>query len=345
MRSSAATPPNSTGGEDMTRPKQMKAAYIEATGGVGNIRVGDLPVPEPGATEVLIRMEASEVNHVDLFVRSGAFPTALTFPFVIGRDLVGTVVSVGEAIDEFRVGDRVWSNSLGHGGRQGSFAEFVTAPADRVYRLPEGIDPAEAAPVLHSAGTAHIGLVREARLRPGENIVVGSASGAVGTAIVELAATMGARVIAGASTGDEAWVAERGADIVIDKHAEDFYDQVGRAAPDGVDVWWDPNGHDDFDRSVPLLAHGARVVVMAGMQSSPRVPIGQLYTREASVLGFAISNASAADLAEAATTINHMLAARRLKARIGASFHLAEAAEAHRMLEAGGVRGRILILP
>jgi NADPH:quinone reductase-like Zn-dependent oxidoreductase len=329
----------------MNDSDQMKAAYIEATGGAGNIRVGELPMPRPQATEVLVRLEASEVNHVDLFVRSGAFPTALTFPFVIGRDLVGTVVSVGDAVEEFSVGDRVWSNSLGHDGRQGSFSEYVAAPADRVYPLPDGVDPAEAAPVLHAAGTAHIGLVREARLWPGETIVVGSASGAVGTAIVELAATMGARVIAGASTGDEQWVAERGADIVIDKHAEDFFDQVSRAAPSGVDVWWDPNGGDDFDETIPILAQGARVIVMAGMQSAPRVPIGKLYTRDASVLGFAISNASAADLAEAAKSINHMLSTGRLKARVGQTFHLAEAAEAHRALEAGGVHGRGLILP
>src|SRR5699024_11809575 len=79
------------GGEKMNHPKHMSAAFIDALGGPRNIRIGDLPVPEPGATDVLVRMEASEVNHVDLFVRSGAFPTPLPFPFVIGRDLVGTV--------------------------------------------------------------------------------------------------------------------------------------------------------------------------------------------------------------------------------------------------------------
>lgn len=179
----------------------------------------------------------------------------------------------------------------------------------------------------------------------GETIVVGSASGAVGTAIVRLAAVMGARVIAGASTGDEHWVSDCGADLVIDKHAPDYYMQVERAAPRGVDVWWDASGDDDFEKSVPLLAHGARVIVMAGMQSSPRVPINQLYTRDASVLGFAISNASAADLAEAAKVINQMLATGRLKGRVGATFHLAEAADAHRALEAGGVYGRLLIVP
>src|SRR5699024_9148428 len=156
-----------------------------------------------------------------------------------------------------------------------------------------------------------LGCVREARLRAGVTSVFGSAGGAVGTAIVQLAAAMGARVIAGASTGDDEWVTDCGAATVIDKRAADFHRQVDRAAPGGVDVWWDPSGSYDFDRCVPLLAQGGRVIVMAGMQAAPRLPIGDLYTRDASVLGFAISNASAADLAEAAQAINRMLATGR----------------------------------
>src|SRR5699024_8159242 len=101
-------------------PARVWAPATDALGEAGSIRVGDLPVPEPAATAVLVRMEASEANHVDLFVRSGAFPTPLPSPFVIGRDLVGTVVAVGEAVEAFGPGDRVSSTSLGHDGRQGT---------------------------------------------------------------------------------------------------------------------------------------------------------------------------------------------------------------------------------
>src|SRR5699024_9145819 len=179
----------------------------------------------------------------------------------------------------------------------------------------------------------------------GVTVVVGSTNAAVGTAIVQFAAAMGARVIALASTGDDPWDADCGAATVLDTHAADFHLQVERADPRSVDEWWDQSCSYDFDRSVPLLAQGARVIAMAGMQAAPRLPLGQLYTRDASVLGFSISNAAAADLAEAAQAINRMLAIGRLRGRIGATFHLAEAAEAHRALEGGGVRGRILILP
>src|SRR5699024_11536318 len=128
-------------GAKMWRPEQMRGGCSVDLGEAGSIRVGDLPVHEQAATEVLVRMEASEVNHVDLFVRSGAFPTPLAFPFVIGRDLVGTVVAVGEAAQQFSPGDRVWSNSLGHDGSHAAFSEFVAAPAEPLYRLPHGIDP------------------------------------------------------------------------------------------------------------------------------------------------------------------------------------------------------------
>src|SRR5699024_6949473 len=182
-------------------------------------------------------------------------------------------------------GDRVWANSLGHEGRQGTFAEYVIAPADRVYPLPDGVKPAEAAPVLHAAGTAHIGLVREARLHPGETIVVGSASGAVGSAIVALASTMGAFVIAGASTDDEEWVAERGANVVLERH-DSLVERVEERAPKGSDEWWDPNGREGFGRGIPVLSPQARMTVRAGTQAEPRVPIGKLYTRDASIHGF-----------------------------------------------------------
>lgn len=110
------------------------------------------------------RCEPREVNHVDLFVRSVAFPTHTSFLFVIGRDLVGTVVAAGPGAADFSVGRRVWCNSLGHDGRQGAFSEYAVVSAERLYPLPAGVAPEEAAALLHGAATAHIGLNREASL-------------------------------------------------------------------------------------------------------------------------------------------------------------------------------------
>lgn len=330
----------------MNTPPRMHAAFIRRTGGVEEIEYGELPVPRPGSTDVLVRMLASAVNHVDLHVRSGAYPTHTPFPFIIGRDLVAEVVETGAGVSTFAPGERVWCNSLGHHGRQGAFAEYAVVGCERLYPLPAGANVEQAAALLHAAATAWLGLVREAALQAGETILVEGAGGAVGSAVTQLASRMGARVIATASPADEAWVRSCGAEQVLDYHRPDRHAQVRAAAPEGIDVWWDNSGHNDFSQCLPLMALGGRVVVMSGLRgSSPVLPVGALYTRDIRLHGFAISNASTADLAAAARAINHLLAAGQLRARIGARFRLADAARAHAALAEGQVTGRIVVVP
>lgn len=327
-------------------PKTMRAAFIRETGGTDKIEVGDLPIPQPGPTDVLVRVQASDVNHVDLFVRSGAYRTHTPFPFVIGRDLVGTVAMVGPGVSGFGPGDRVWCNSLGHHGRQGAFAQYAVVQEDRLYPLPPQADPQEAVSVLHTAATAHIGLVREARLQAGETLFVEGAAGGVGSAIVQMAAAMGARVIGTAAPADHAWARACGVQAVFDYHQPDVYEQVRQAAPEGVDVWWDTSGRNRFDPCLSLLSMGGRVVVMSGLRGTdPQLPVGAMYTREITLYGFAISNASTDDLALAARAINRLLSTGRLHARVGAVFALADAAKAQEAMAAGQVSGRIVVLP
>lgn len=329
----------------MTGPDTMLAAYVKATGGVERIEVGRLPTPVPGPTDVLIRLLASAVNHVDLFVRSGAYRTRTPFPFVIGRDIVGEVVATGRGVSEFAPGELVWCNSLGHAGRQGAFAEYALAPADRVYPLPTGVRPDAAAPVLHAAATAYLGLFPVAQLAPGDTVFVGGAGGAVGSAVVQLAAGAGARVVATAAREDLRWCSGCGATEAIPYDADDLDDRVRGAAPGGIDIWWEASGRHDFGRTLPLLRRGGRVVVMAGLDAAPTLPVGQLYLRDASLRGFAISNASVADLAAAARLVNARLATGGLRVRVGATYRIADAAKAHEALESGAVRGKILVLP
>jgi NADPH:quinone reductase-like Zn-dependent oxidoreductase len=310
----------------------MRAAYITEHGSPDVIQYGELPVPAPGPTDVLVKVEAVAVNHVDTFVRSGAWATSTPFPFVIGRDLVGSVVR--SSVDEFTPGDRVWCNSVGHHGRQGSFAEYAVVPRDRLYRLPDGVDALEAVSVLHTSATAYVALFRVGSLLAGETVLVLGAGGGVGSALVQLATVAGARVVAGCSPDDFDWCLSCGADQVFDYH-----DDVPAAE---YDVWIDTSGRHDLETAVPLLADGGRVVALAGMAARPVVPIGALYTRDASIRGFVISNANAADLAAAAALINGLLAGKRFRARIRSALPLSAAAEAHRQMEAG-VRGRIVL--
>ncbi len=328
-----------------TTATDMTAAYITGFGGADAIRVGRLPRPVPGPDEALVRVDAVAADHVDTFVRSGAYATDVPFPFVIGRDLVGTVaVPAGP----FAAGDRVWCNSLGHDGRQGSFAQYAAVPVDRLYPLPAGADPVAAVAVLHTAATAHLGLFRTARLRKGETILVQGGGGGVGSAVIQLAATAGARVVVVDRAENAEWCRAGGADQVLDRDDPNTPGAVRDLAPGGVDVLWDCSGHHDFETTVPLLARGGRVVLTAGLHVRAVLPVGAVYTRDISVRGFVISNASAAELAEAAEDINHELARGRLKGRIRATLPLAEAARAHRMLEGRegtGAPGRVVLLP
>jgi len=170
----------------------------------------------------------------------------------------------------------------------------------------------------------------------------------VGSAVVQLATAAGARVIAVDRAENAEWCRDCGAAHVLDRADPDVPAAVRGLAPDGVDVLWDCSGRHDFETTVPLLARGGRVVLMAGLRTRAVLPVGAVYTREISLHGFAISNASVTDLTAAAEGINRELVSGRLRG-IRAELPLTEAARAHRVLEgleggAGGP-GRIVLLP
>jgi NADPH:quinone reductase-like Zn-dependent oxidoreductase len=324
-------------------PTTVTAAYITATGPAENIRLGELPMPSLGPTDVLVRAEVVAVNNVDTFVRSGSYQTALPMPFIVGRDVVGVVAALGPGVVGFAVGDGVWCNSLGHAGRQGSFATYVVISAERLYHLPDGVDPVNAVAALHAGATAYLGLFQHAEIKPGQTIVVGGAGGSIGSAVVQLAATAGARVLATASPRDVDWCHSSGAEQVFDYGNPDVEGRIAAAAPDGVDVYIDTSGHHNFDAILPLLGHGARIVLIAGRDARPVLPVGAVYTRDISLRGFVISKASVSELAAAAQLINRLLPQHILRVRVAEVMSLADAAKAHRMVESRQVKGRIVL--
>lgn len=322
----------------------MYAAYIEELGPPDAIRYGELPDPQPGPTDVLVDVAAATVNPVDTFVRSGAWRTPVEFPFVIGRDLAGTVAAAGPGAPGFAVGDRVWCNSLGHAGRQGAAAERAVVPVDRLYHLPDRVTEADAVTVAHPAATAYLALFTHGRVRTGETVAVVGAGGNVGSALVVLAVDAGARVIAVASERDSEYCRALGASEVVDYRDDARWDHLRRACPAGVDAYIDAAGANELSHAVDLLAKRGRVVLLAGMRTRPVLPAGALYLKDCSVVGFAISQATGAELAEAARTINRLLASGRLRPRATETLPLRDAARAHRMLEAGKLRGRRVVL-
>ncbi|NBU39641.1 MAG: NADPH:quinone reductase [Planctomycetia bacterium] len=334
----------------------MRAAFIERTGPPDVIRVGDRPDPRPGPDDVLVRVRAAAVNPIDTYVRGGAVAMPLPLPFVVGCDLAGDVVAVGEAVAGFAVGDRVWGSNQGLLGRQGTCAEFAAVNARWLYPTPADVSDRDAAAAALVGITAHLGLVTHAGLQAGETIFVSGGSGGVGTMVVQIAKRLGARVIATAS-GEEAAarVAALGADLVIDRRTlppapDALARAVLAASPGGVDVVWETLREPDLDAAVTMLADRGRIVLMAGREARPAFPVGPFYVKQARLVGFVMFKASWQEQAAAAADLARWMTSG-LRAPIGTVLSLEETAAAHRLQEEGTIgrngrlAGKIVIEP
>lgn len=335
----------------------MKAAFIEQTGPPEVIQFGDLPQPEPGPGQVLVRVRAVAVNPIDTYIRGGMIAAQLPRPYVIGCDVAGEVVALGAGVGPFRMGDRVWGSNQGLMGRQGTFAEYAAVDAHWLYPIPEPTSYEQAAAIALVGITAWLGLVRDAKLgqRDGtkpEVLFVNGGTGGVGSAVVQMARALGARVIT--TAGSEAKVAAclaLGAERALNYHTEDVDAAIREFAPEGVDVWWETLREPNFERTVPLLARRGRMVIMAGREARPVFPVGPFYVKDCSLYGFAMFNAPPEEQARAAADINRWLTAGQLQPRIDRVLPLAQAAEAHRLQEtntigkAGTLAGKIVLTP
>ena len=330
----------------------MKAAYIEEAGGPENLKYGDLPDPTPTADEVLVRVGAVSVNPIDTYVRSGMVGTELPMPFIVGSDLAGTVEAEGEGVTAWKVGDRVWGANQGGHGRQGTAAELACVGADWLHEIPEGVSDEDAAAVARVGITAHIGLVLRAQVVTGETVFVNGGAGGVGSMVVQIAKALGARVIATAGSDERVAKAKAfGADEGINYKTEDVAARVLEWGPEGVDVLWETRRETDFDWAVGLLAKRGRIVVMAGRDARPILPVGPLYVKDCSVHGFAMFNYTAEEQRPCGDAITRWLPEGKLKANIDRVLPLSEVGAAHQLQEentiwlAGTLAGKIVLKP
>lgn len=317
----------------------MKAATIDALGPARAIHVRDVPVPEPAADEVLVRVRSGSVNHVDTFVRGGSWRTPMAFPFVVGRDAVGSVVRCGSAVAEaFPVGAQVWTNSLGYEGRDGALAEYVRVPAGRLYLRPDGVDDASMAALCHPAVTAWLALFHHGHLRSGERVLIVGGAGNVGWSATHLAVQAGAVVHATASVDDHAALRGAGAVPVLSRVPIDLALLGGP-----VDLVVDAAGSNELEQLVPALRPGGRIVLLAGARPSSTLPVQTFYRLGATITGFTISQASEQELAEGARHVNDAVGRTGLRPRRVLSVPLAEVAEAHDLVETGRIRGKVVV--
>jgi NADPH:quinone reductase len=330
----------------------MKAAYINQTGTPDVITYGDLPAPKPTRRQCLIKITAVDVNPIDVYIRSGAIPAELSFPFILGRDLAGTVVEAGAGVKDFKAGDRVWATNQGTDGRPGTFAEFAAVDHRWLHPVPEGISDEDIVALSLVGVTAQLGLVRSANLKAGEILFVNGGTGGVGSCVVQMAKILGARVIATAGSDQKvAACRDLGADLAINYKTQDVAAAIKEFAPEGVNVWWETLREPDFDRAISLLTLRGRMIIMAGRDARPSFPVGPFYVKDCSLHGFAMFNASAREQRGAANALNRWVAEGKLRARIDRVLPLSQAAEAHRLQEestlqkTGALAGKVVLKP
>lgn len=322
----------------------MKAAIIQHPGPPDQIRYTDIEPPKVDPGQVLVRTNCVTVNGVDTYIRSGRYPIALPCPYIIGRDMVGTVVEVGAEVKGFHTGDRVWANNQGYAGRQGTFAELLALDHELLYHLPDGVEEATAVALVHSMLTASVGLLGRAQIQPTETLFVRAGSGSVGSAALQMAKRMGCRVAVTAGSPDSvAWCQELGADQIIRYKKESLSNALRAFAPDGVDVYWDLTTSADLRLATAHTARRGRILLSSGLTRVAEVSVGELYTRNLSLFGFTVTDQSPEELANWARVINLHLPG--MKVRIDDVLPLSQAADAHERFEKGGLEGKIVLKP
>lgn len=308
-----------------TRPKTMRAAVIDRFGGIDEIKLQTLSVPEVGPDEILIRVEVAGVAVWDAFEREGGFAKLFgiepTFPYVLGTDGAGTIAAVGEQVSRFKDGDRVYGGSLVN-PKGGFYAEYTVVKADNVSLIPHTLKLEEAGVMSSDAMTARLGLEEMLDLKKDETLMIFGASGGIGHIAVQLAQRMGARVFAIASGDDGvALVKKLGADAVVNGRKDDVVAAAREFSPDGFDAALVTAGGEAADRALTIVRKGGRVAHPNGVMPEPKVPAG------VQVKTYHVNH-------EAIEKLSRLIETGPLEVYIAQTFSLEKAADAHRTLNA-----------
>jgi NADPH:quinone reductase len=319
----------------------MRAIQIRTTGGPEVMEVVELPTPKPGAGQVLVKIEASGVNFIDTYLREGRYPAEL--PFIPGQEAAGTVVALGGGVSGFAVGDRVAWN-----GTRGTYAEFACAPADDLLKLPDGIGFLQAAAVLLQGLTAHYLSHDTHAIKAGETVLIHAGAGGVGLLLTQMAKRLGARVLTTVSTEQKAELSRAaGADKVILYTIESFVEEVKRQTDgDGLPVVYDSVGKTTFEDSLKCLRpRGLLALYGASSGAVPamdpiRLMAGSLYLTRPTLKDYVRRRS---DLERRAADVFGWVLRGELHVRIGATYRLEDAAQAHRDLAGRKTTGKVLL--
>ncbi len=319
----------------------MKAIQIRQTGGPEVLELVELPVPRPGAGQVLVKIEAAGVNFIDTYLREGRYPAEL--PFTPGQEAAGTVIELGDGVSGFRVGDRVAWN-----GTRGTYAEFACAPAAALLPIPKQMSFEQAAAVMLQGLTAHYLSHDTYAIQAGETVLIHAGAGGVGLLLTQMARRLGARVLTTVSSEQKAELSRgAGAHKVILYTLESFVEEVKRQTDgEGLPVVYDSVGKTTFEDSLKCLRPRGLLVLFGASSGAvpPMDPIrlmaGSLYLTRPTLKDYVRTRA---ELERRAADVFGWVARGDLHVRVGAAYRLKDAAQAHRDLEGRKTTGKVLL--
>ncbi len=297
---------------------------------------GDRPEPEPGPNDVKIRVRATSLNRLDIFMREGSHGTRITPPEILGRDICGEVAAVGSEVRDFEVGERVVASG------SGSYAEYALAPGERTFHLPDACSFDDGGALPTAGLTAYQMVINRAGIRPGDDVLVMAAGSGVSSYAIQIARAVGARVIATAGSDNKlARARDIGADEVINHYTEDIAARVqDLTRGEGVDVVIEHVGAAVWQACFRSLKVGGRFVT-CGVTAGHRVDLhlGLVFTRALNIMG--VGRGSPDDMRE----LLKLVALGRVQSVIHQRFPLSEAVDAHRMLENSTFFGKVVLNP
>jgi NADPH:quinone reductase len=326
-------------------PDQMTVIEIAAPGGPEQLKLARRPTPKPGEGEVLVRVAAAGVNRPDVMQRQGKYPPPPGASDIPGLEIAGEVVSLGTKVSGVRLGDEVTALLAG-----GGYAEYALAAAPLCLPVPKGLSLIEAAAIPETFFTVWTNLFDRGGCKAGDAVLIHGGTSGIGTTAIQLAAARGARVFATAGTPDKARACERlGAARGIDYKTEDFVEVVRRETDGkGVDVILDMVAASYFARNVESLAIEGRLVVISLLGGArTELNLNTVMSKRIFITGSTLRVRSVAQKALVAEGVRRnvwpLLEQKRVHPVIHATFPLAEAAEAHRMIESSQHIGKIVL--
>jgi len=320
----------------------VKAIRVHQFGGPEVLKLEEVPDPQPGPGQVVVRVHAAGVNPVEAYIRTGTYAVKPNLPYTPGFDAGGVVVAAGSGVTRVKIGDRVYTTA----SITGTYAELALCDEAKVQRLPERVSFEQGAAMGVPYGTAYRGLFQRANAKPAETVLVHGASGGVGTAAVQLARAAGMVVIGTAGSEDGMkLVQEQGAHHVLHHSTEGYLDELMKLTEGrGVDVIIELLANKNLAHDLTVLARRGRVAVI-GNRGTIEINPRDAMSREADIRGVTLMNTSDAEYKEMQAALVAGLASGALHPVIGERIPLAEAARAHTEIMSGsGAKGKMVLV-